>query len=438
MVQRRPIRSAVGVIAAAVLLAGTVTACSAGGADGAVEISYSVNNDETSISGAEKIIAAFEEKYPDITVKLDSHPAGTEGDNLTKTKLATGEMQDVFIYNTGSLLQVLRPDDTLVDLSDEPFMDKVTDDFKRTVNGDNGIYGAPIGGTGAGGILYNKKIYAELGLEVPQSWDEFMENNRVIQAEMPDVTPIIQAYGDDWTAQLWLLSDFANVDRADPEWADNYTANKAKYSDEPAFAGFAHQEEAYKAGFFNEDILSINNDQALKLIADGAGAHYPGLTFSAGAIAQNSPDTLNDVGYFAMPADDPEYTGATMWQPSAVYIPKTTEGAKLEAAKKFVDFIVQSPEACAIANETGVPSGPYASTACELKGDVPAMVIDLQAYLDDSRTAPALEFLSPVKGPNLPAITVQVGTGITGAKEAAALYDDDVKKQAQQLNLPGW
>ena len=52
MVQRRPIRSAVGVIAAAVLLAGTVTACSAGGADGAVEISYSVNNDETSISGA--------------------------------------------------------------------------------------------------------------------------------------------------------------------------------------------------------------------------------------------------------------------------------------------------------------------------------------------------------------------------------------------------
>jgi raffinose/stachyose/melibiose transport system substrate-binding protein len=56
----------------------------------------------------------------------------------------------------------------------------------------------------------------------------------------------------------------------------------------------------------------------------------------------------------------------------------------------------------------------------------------------DGRTAPALEFVSPIKGPNLENLTVEVGSGIRPAAEAAALYDEDVRKQAQQLGLAGW
>jgi raffinose/stachyose/melibiose transport system substrate-binding protein len=51
---------------------------------------------------------------------------------------------------------------------------------------------------------------------------------------------------------------------------------------------------------------------------------------------------------------------------------------------------------------------------------------------------PALEFVSPVKGPALEQITVEVGSGIRSPQDAAARYDEDVKKQAQQLGLPGW
>ena len=63
---------------------------------------------------------------------------------------------------------------------------------------------------------------------------------------------------------------------------------------------------------------------------------------------------------------------------------------------------------------------------------------DLQAYFDSGKTFPALEFLSPVKGPSLEQITVEVGSGINTGAEGAALYDEDVKKQAQQLGLEGW
>jgi raffinose/stachyose/melibiose transport system substrate-binding protein len=56
----------------------------------------------------------------------------------------------------------------------------------------------------------------------------------------------------------------------------------------------------------------------------------------------------------------------------------------------------------------------------------------------EGATTPALEFLSPVKGPALEQITVEVGSGIRSAEDGAALYDEDVEKQAQQLGLPGW
>jgi raffinose/stachyose/melibiose transport system substrate-binding protein len=65
-------------------------------------------------------------------------------------------------------------------------------------------------------------------------------------------------------------------------------------------------------------------------------------------------------------------------------------------------------------------------------------VKDVAAYIDTGKSAPALEFLSPVKGPTLEQLCVAVGTGQMTPEEAAAAYDEDVKKQAQQLGLPGW
>ena len=66
------------------------------------------------------------------------------------------------------------------------------------------------------------------------------------------------------------------------------------------------------------------------------------------------------------------------------------------------------------------------------------VVLDIQEYIDAGNVGPALEFLSPLKGPALEQITVEVGSGLRSAEDAAALYDEDVAKQAQQLGLPGW
>jgi raffinose/stachyose/melibiose transport system substrate-binding protein len=78
-------------------------------------------------------------------------------------------------------------------------------------------------------------------------------------------------------------------------------------------------------------------------------------------------------------------------------------------------------------------------TDVPLPDDVPTAVKELQKYFDaEGATTPALEFSSPVKGPNLENILIELGTGSIDAKTAAERYDQDVEKQAQQLGLEGW
>jgi raffinose/stachyose/melibiose transport system substrate-binding protein len=155
-------------------------------------------------------------------------------------------------------------------------------------------------------------------------------------------------------------------------------------------------------------------------------------------LVADNPSAAQNVGMFAIPGDDAAKNGLTVWAPAGVYIPKSTTGDKLDAAKKFLAF-VGSKDGCTSQGAAGAPTGPWAVKGCALPADVPQAIKDMQPYIDtQGASSLALEFLSPVKGPSLEQITVEVGSGIRKAADGAKLYDEDVKKQAQQLGLQGW
>ena len=400
-----------------------------------VKLVYYFPNSPSNVASAESIIKGFEAANPGITIEIETRPNDDSGDNMLKTRLATGEMPDVFLYNTGSLFKAINPEQTLLDVTDEPWQANVLDSFKSTVEVGGHYYGAPAGTAAGGAVLYNKKIYEKLGLTVPKTWAEFMANSQKIKdAGLPAV---IQAFGTSWTAQLFVLADFYNVITAEPNFPADYTANKVKYATDPAaLKGFQRQEDVFKAGFLNSDYASAVFDDAIRMVALGEGAHFPMLSFSFADIATTYPDKLNDVGFFAMPGDDAAKNGVTVWMPGGVYISKTTQHP--EEAKKFLAYFA-SVAGCEAQTGANTPTGPYVVKGCTLPDSVPDGVKDLLPYFqEDGRTAPALEFLSPVKGPLMPQITVEVGSGVMSAVDGAALYDEDVKKQAQQLGLAGW
>ncbi|MGZ5392864.1 MAG: ABC transporter substrate-binding protein, partial [Mycobacterium sp.] len=223
----------VGATAATMAIA--LSACSAGslgsntsspqasGAAESVTITYMVDNGENSTKVANAQAAAFMKANPNVKVTVDSRPQGADGDNFVKTRLSTGEMTDLFQYNSGSLLQALDPAKNLVPLTSEPWVANLDDSFKKAVSSGTELYGAPFGPAQGGGILYNRKVFADLGLQVPKTWAEFMANNAKIKAA--GIDPVIQSYADTWTSQLLILADFNNINKIDPQWAEKYTKN---------------------------------------------------------------------------------------------------------------------------------------------------------------------------------------------------------------------
>ena len=316
--RKRTLASVALVAATATVLAGCTSG--GGGSNEEVTLSILVDNTDTTINTVQALADAYTAANPNVTFELEERPQGSEGDNVVRTRLQTGDMTDLFYYNSGAQFQGLSPESTLADLSGEGFMDKVADVFQSGVSSGDGVYGVPVGNAMGGGILYNKKVYADLGLEVPTTWDQFMDNNQVIKDA--GIVPVIQSFGPDstWTSQLFVLGDFYNVLAENPNFAEDFTANEAHFSDTPAVLNsLEHQKEVFDAGFLNPDFGSLTYADALKMLADGAGAQYPMLTFAVSEFVTNYPDSVGDIGFFAIPGDDADNAGLTTWLSAALY-----------------------------------------------------------------------------------------------------------------------
>src|SRR3954452_21670662 len=243
-----------------------------GSGGGNVTLSLLVDNGPATVKMAQGVASAFHAQNPTITVKVQTRPQGGDGDNVVKTKLATGEMDDVFMYNSGSLFQAISPAKNLLALDDQPWVSSLDKAFTPSVSAGGKVFGAPWGSSFGGGVLYNKKVYAKLGLEVPKTWGQFMANNAKIKAA--GVAPVIQTYQDTWTSQLFVLGDYHNVSAAEPDFADRYTKNQAKYATSPAaLKGFQHLQQVHELGYENKDFASAKLPDGLRMLAQGKGAH---------------------------------------------------------------------------------------------------------------------------------------------------------------------
>jgi raffinose/stachyose/melibiose transport system substrate-binding protein len=313
-------------------------------------------------------------------------------------------------------------------------LDNVVDAFIPTVSQGDGVYGVPFGTGLGGGILYRTDIYDENGLEVPLTWEEFAANNEALLEA--GVTPVGASFGTTWTSQLFVLADYYNVAQEAPDFAEQYTANEAHYADTPAaLRSFERLQQAFDSGWWNEDYGSATYEDALQMLIDGDIAQYPMLTFAMSEVNALDPEAAQNIGFFAQPGESADTNGMTLWMPAGAYIAATTD--QEEVARAFLTFIA-SVEGTEAQTAAATPSGPYLIEGATLPDDVLPVALDIQEYIDAGNVGPALEFLSPLKGPNLEHITVEVGSGLRSAEDAAALYDEDVEKQAQQLGLPGW
>ena len=101
-----------------------------------------------------------------------------------------------------------------------------------------------------------------------------------------------------------VLADFHNVAAVDPQWAEKYTANQAKYVDEPAIKGFQRQQEVHDAGYLNKDFASTSYNDAHEAARGGEGRSLPAVQpRRSPALAKSNPSWSPNLGFFPMPGD---------------------------------------------------------------------------------------------------------------------------------------
>ena len=402
---------------------------SEGSGDNAVTIT--LLRPSTSLDGFQQIYPAIEKKL-NIKTEVEWRVGGAEGETIIRTRLAAGDMADLFDYNTGSKLNDLNPERNCLDLT--PYYGSMLDpQFARVASAGGRVYALPITYTTlAGAFLYNKKIYQQLGLQVPRTWKEFLENCDKIQAA--GIVPIIGTYRDTSTSQMVFLQENYYTIKAMPNWPAEYTANRAKYATIPAaLRGFEKLAETAK--YLNRDYLATSINDGTEMLINGEGAHYAAQTNRLTSIEQTFPDAIDYLGVFAQPGDDPNDQGLTVWMPNGLFIYRNTK--KLDAARQWVDYFL-TQEAFDLYSSVRKPTGPSMILGHVLPQDSIPGILDCQQYFSSGKYELALEFESPIKGPNLEQICIEVTTGRMTPMEAAIAYDQDVQKQAVLLNIPGW
>ena len=122
----------------------------------------------------EKYCKQFEEKMlteGNIKVKVNLEmPSSDQYETILQARLSSDDGPDIYTLHSNNI-GTYNTANYLTDLSDQPLAGKIYEDVKNTVSLDGQLLGVPIESQ-AWGVLYNKSIFEEAGIEVPNTLSE--------------------------------------------------------------------------------------------------------------------------------------------------------------------------------------------------------------------------------------------------------------------------
>ena len=142
----------------------------------------------------EKMLA---EENIKLTINLEM-PSSGDYESVLQTRLTGDDAPDLFTLHSNNIAAYYDAGH-LADLSGEALAEKIYPDVAAMVTYDGKLLGVPIESQ-AWGPLYNKAIFEECGLEVPNTLDEL--KNVVAVLEENGYTPFMLAFQEQWVPQL--------------------------------------------------------------------------------------------------------------------------------------------------------------------------------------------------------------------------------------------
>ena len=233
---------------------------------------------------------------PDVSVKKIVSP-DADRNAYAKQLQASGQFPDI--------LSSINPKDFLDAGLLSPFdKDWLTENFLQPEANDidGETYIPPTNAQVLPLVFYNKRVFADNGIEVPQTWAEFVAV--VDQLKAAGVTPIELAGAEAWAASMPLVGlASADVLAQDPEWIQKRYEGSVHFTD-PLFADAMQKAvDLVEDGAYDSAALSVDYATANQNFLDGKSGMYPMGSWFTGS-SYLTPEQAANIGAFPWPTDD--------------------------------------------------------------------------------------------------------------------------------------
>lgn len=421
--QRKSVRAAAMAAALGVVVA--LGGCSATPDDGVTTLSFFQFKGEA-LEDFNEIIADFEAENPDIRV-VQNQVADSE--TLIRTLLVKDKAPDVITLNANGGFGDLAEAGVFYDFSDEPVLQTINPAVQEIL-ADLGNKKGEVNGLGyvnnANGVIYNQDIFEQQGLEVPETWDEFIAVCDAL--ESAGITPFYGTLADSWTGMpSWnALGAYASQDgffddlRAEGEGVgpDSAVSFEKDFPDVMAQQSelFSYMQEGYRGRTYDDGNAAFARGESAMLLQ--------------GIWALNPVKAINpeiNAAIFPYPAaDDPDDRLLVSGVDVVVTMAKDTPHR--EEALRFIEYLfdVGVIEEFA-ASQNMIPS----VEGAELSDD-PALQ-SVKPYFDDGRITGFIDHQVP---PSIPLVAIVQQFLFDGDADAALSTLDSEWRKVAARTIP--
>lgn len=256
----------------------------------------------------EQLARDFEDKTG-IHIEFESVPDAHWRD-LLKAQLTDGSAPDIFVVDSDpfSLYEKIRPDINCIDLTSEEFISRIDPSVLPAISYNNKVYGVPFLGKKIWVYAYNKKIFQDLGLQIPTTYEELKNICQIIKDS--GITPMWQVPSSSWHQVLPLFETGPYYLSKDPDLYNKLNTNEMDIKDIPDLLKVIEEiNEFADLGFYGDDYFGNTIDGVKQQFVDGKVAMTLQLIGWTSELVSEYPQMDGNVGIFIMPWDDNQIIG---------------------------------------------------------------------------------------------------------------------------------
>lgn len=241
-----------------------------------LSVACNVDNQEA----FDSFFAAFQEKYPNITIDFIQFGGGEEN-SFIQSRMASDTLPDVVGVSAGTFPSQLADEGVLYDLSDSTAASRIVPSALESYTSPGGSVYAITYGLSTTVLYYNADLFAEHNLQPPKNWQEFLDVCAALKSA--GITPLSIAM-DVSIGNTAFSYGFGN-NMAGTEWKESMADGSFNFQIPEIEDIFEKVKLLNDEGYLQDGVVSSDYNSSIELFVQGQAAmHFGGIWFNGSIV----------------------------------------------------------------------------------------------------------------------------------------------------------